>query len=63
LDDFRAPLLDALNISFRAPAQVALYLFKPNGWVIENFNNQPVDVVFNGNKLNIPARGWMYHWD
>jgi hypothetical protein len=63
LDDFRAPLLDALNISFRAPAQVALYLFSPNGWVIENFNTQPVDVVFNGKKLNIAARGWVCHWD
>jgi hypothetical protein len=63
LDDFRAPLLDALNVSFRAPAQVALYLFSPKGWVIENFNNQPVDVVLNGKDLKVSARGWLYRWE
>ncbi len=63
LDNFRTPLLDALNLSFHAPAQVALYVFSPNGWVIENFNNQPVAVVFNGRNLNIAARGWVCHWD
>ena len=63
LDDVRAPLLDALHITFRAPSQVALYLFSPNGWVIENFNNKPVAVVFKGQNLNIPSRGWLCHWD
>jgi hypothetical protein len=63
LDELRAPLLNALHVSFRAPAQVALYLFSPNGWVIENFNNDPVTVVFNGQSLNIPARAWLCRWN
>lgn len=63
LDDLRAPLLDALHVTFKAPDQVALYLFSPNGWVVENFNNKPVSVVLNGQSLNLPPRGWICHWD
>jgi hypothetical protein len=63
LDELRAPLLDALHVSFRAPDQVALYLFSPDGWVVENFNNEPVKVVLNGQSLNIAARGWICHWN
>ncbi len=63
LDPWRAPLLDALHVSFRAPDQVALYLFSPDGWVVENFNNEPVTVVFNGQTLKIAARGWICHWN
>ena len=63
LDPWRAPLLDALHVSFRAPDQVALYLFSPDGWVIENFNNEAVTVVFNGQTLKIAARGWICHWN
>jgi hypothetical protein len=63
LDDLRAPLLGALNATFRAPNQVALYLFRPNGWVVENFNNQPVTVLLNGQSLNIAPRGWLFHWN
>jgi hypothetical protein len=63
LDDLRAPLLDALHVTFKAPDQVALYLFSPNGWVVENFNSKAVDVVLNGQTLNIAARGWICHWN
>jgi len=62
LDKWRAPLLKALHVSLSAPDQVALYLFSPSGWVIENFNNEAVTVVFNEQSLNIPARGWVCHW-
>jgi len=58
----RAPLLRAFNAAFSAPDQVALYLFRPNGWVVENFNNEPVTVRWNGQTLNIAARGWICHW-
>ncbi len=40
LDKLRAPLLDALHVKFNAPDQVALYLFSPDGWVIENFQQR-----------------------
>jgi len=63
LDRLRAPLLNALHTTFRAPGQVALYLFSPSGYVIENFNDQPVTVVFKGQNLTIPSRAWLYRWD
>jgi hypothetical protein len=63
LDDFRLPLLMGLHVTFRAPDQVALYLFSPNGWVVENFNDQAVTVVLNGQSLNVAARGWLCHWN
>jgi hypothetical protein len=63
LDDLRAPLLNALHVNFRAPDQVALYLFSPNGWVVENFNNEAVTVILNGESLKIAARGWLCHWN
>jgi hypothetical protein len=63
LDDLRAPLLDALHVSFRAPDQVALYLFSPDGWVVENFNNEAVKVILNGQTLNVAPRGWICHWN
>jgi len=31
--------------------------------VVENFNNEPVTVVLNGQSLNIAARGWICHWN
>jgi hypothetical protein len=62
LDDLRVPLLRALNATFRAPNQVALYLFRPNGWVVENFNDEPVTVLLNGQSLHVAARGWSCHW-
>ncbi len=63
LEDFRAPLLNALHVTFNAPDQVALYLFSPDGWVVENFNNEPVTAVLNGKDLKIAARGWVCHWN
>jgi len=62
LDALRAPLLRPLKSSFRAPNQVALYLFKDGSWVVENFNDQDASVELNGEKLSVPARGWMYRW-
>ncbi|HWD19761.1 MAG TPA: hypothetical protein VHB20_10835 [Verrucomicrobiae bacterium] len=60
LDDIRAPLLAGLNTVFRAPNHVGLYLFDAGGWVVENFNNQPVTVELNGQTLKVEARGWKY---
>lgn len=59
LDAIRAPLLRPFHVSFRAPAGVGLYLFKPNGHVIENFNKTNVVVALNGRSWSIPARGWI----
>src|SRR5579863_9222637 len=63
LDDLRASLLGPLHVTFSAPDMVGLYLFKPNGWVVENFGDQPVTAVLNGQSLKIAPRGWVYHWD
>ncbi len=59
----RAPFLRPLKTSFRAPARVALYLFKPGGCVVENFNDEPVEVELNGEKLMVTARGWCCRWE
>lgn len=63
LDNLRAPLLNALHVTFSAPDNVALYLFSPNGWVVENFNNESVTAVLNGQSLTIAPRGWVCHWN
>jgi hypothetical protein len=63
LDNLRAPLLNALHVTFNAPDNVALYLFSPNGWVVENFNNEAVTAVLNGQSLTIAPRGWVCHWN
>jgi hypothetical protein len=44
--------------TFQAPNQVALYLFTQGGWVVENFNDSPVEVVLNGRRFSVEARGW-----
>ncbi|MBI2926013.1 MAG: hypothetical protein HYY24_09940 [Verrucomicrobia bacterium] len=62
LDELRAPLLRPLKATFRAPNRVALYLFKDGSWVVENFNDQPVDVELRGKKLTVTARGWQHQW-
>lgn len=62
LDRIRKPLLEPLRTSFQAPNQVALYLFKDGSWVLENFNDQPADVVLNGTSVRVPARDWVQRW-
>jgi hypothetical protein len=57
------PLLVPVNAAFRAPNRVALYLFKDGSWVVENFNDLPVQVELNGQTLSIEGRGWNYHWE
>jgi hypothetical protein len=63
LDDLRAPLLRAFQTTFQAPNRVGLYLFQLGGRVAENFNDEPVTVVLNGQILNIAAHGWICRWN
>ncbi len=60
LGALRAPLLRPFRTSLEAPNRVALYLFRGRRWVVENFNDTPVAVTLNGERLEIPARGWRY---
>lgn len=62
LDPLREHLLRPLKVSFKAPNQVGLYLFKDGAWVVENFTDQEVAVELNGSALKVPARGWVTHW-
>jgi hypothetical protein len=62
LDALRTPLLRPLKTTFRAPNQVALYLFKDGSWVVENFNDHSAEVELNGQKLTVAARGWALRW-
>jgi hypothetical protein len=62
LDPLRAALLKPLRVDFRAPNKTGLYLFSDGSRVIENFNDDPLEVRFNGKVEIIPARGWAAHW-
>ena len=62
IDALRSAILPAVSASFNAPARVALYLFSDKSWVMENFNDSVVNVTFNGQTLDLAARGWERHW-
>jgi hypothetical protein len=62
LDAARDLLLRPLGHSFRAPPGVALYLFKDGSVVVENFNDEPVTVQWDGSSQPLAARGWWYRW-
>lgn len=62
LDELRAPLLAPFHSSFTAPTKVALYLFGDGSWVVENFNDEPVNVELNHEPLLVAARGWHCNW-
>jgi hypothetical protein len=62
LDPLRAQLLAPFKISFHAPNKVALYWFKDKSWVIENFNDSPVDAELNGRHVALAARAWKSQW-
>ncbi len=63
LDALRKPLLRPLGRTLKAPNRVALYLFADGSWVVENFNDRPVTVELDGATVEIPTRGWRYHWN
>jgi hypothetical protein len=63
IDPLRAALLRPFQIQFKAPNRTALYLFEDGSWVIENFNDQPVEPKLNGETVPTPARGWVYRWN
>jgi hypothetical protein len=63
LGPLREPLLRPLRTRFHAPNQVGLYLFRDGSWVIENFNDEPVEVELNGRKHRVAARGWQRQWN
>ncbi len=62
LDPLRAALLKPLRVDFRAPNKTGLYLFRDGSRVVENFDDGPIEVQFNGNSQTIPARGWAALW-
>lgn len=62
LDALRSQLLRPFKTSFQAPNKVGFYLFKDRSWVVENFNDHPVEVELDGKRLALAARGWQYHW-
>ncbi len=62
LSALRAPLLVPLKTVFKAPNRVALYLFEDGSGVVENFNDAEATVEWNGERLKIPARGWVHRW-
>lgn len=62
VDAMRVPLLRPFKTSFRAPAGVALYLFRDGSWVVENFKDEALSVELTGSAQRVAARGWTYQW-
>lgn len=62
LDGLREALLQPWKVRFRAPNQVALYLFSDRSWVVENFNDTEVRIELDAEDLTVPAHGWVYRW-
>ncbi len=62
LDPLRAAMLKPLGVDFRAPQKNGLYLFSDGSRVVENFNDEPIEVQFNGKSETIPTRGWTSFW-
>lgn len=62
VEALRAQLLVPFKTEFRAPNKVSLYLFKDKSWVIENFNDSPVEVELNGQRVTVASRGWQSQW-
>lgn len=62
LDVLRAPLLRQFKVSFRAPNRVAFYPFADGSWVVENFNDEPVQAAVNHKPVAIAARQWVLNW-
>lgn len=62
VDALRVPSLRPFQVALAAPNQVALYLFRDGSWVIENFNDVPAEVEWNGKPVTVAARGWLKEW-
>ncbi len=62
IDLLRARLLRPFETEYQAPIRTALYLFDDGSWVIENFNDQPVQTRLNGETVSIPPREWVCRW-
>lgn len=62
LDALRAAMLKPFGVSFSAPSDVALYLFKDGSWVVENFRDRDVEIELNGLKSKVAPRGWTHEW-
>jgi hypothetical protein len=62
LDALHDELLRPFEICFHAPNRVAGYLFSDKSWVVENFNDNPVEVEMNGKHFSLAARAWQYQW-
>ena len=62
LDELRAPLLRPFQAIFKAPNQVALYLFRDGSWVVENFTDETASVELDGQLLKVGTRGSVHRW-
>ncbi len=59
---WREPLLKACGRRFTAPNRVGFYPFSDGSWVVENFRDDPVEAVVDGETVKVGARGWVCRW-
>ncbi len=62
INELQAKVLKPFKVNFKSGNKVGFYLYSDGSYVIENFNNEPVDVELNGKILKIDSRGWIYEW-
>jgi hypothetical protein len=62
LDAIRAHMLRPFETTLKGPNELGLYLFKDRSWVVENFGGRAAALELNGEKIEVPARGWTHRW-
>jgi len=62
LNTLRQAMLRPWSMTIRGPNKLGVYVFADGSYVLENFNDEPVRVDFNGVSHNISARDWVQVW-
>jgi hypothetical protein len=55
-------MLRPFETTLKGPNELGLYLFKDRSWVVENFGGRAAALELNGEKIEVPARGWTHRW-
>lgn len=62
LNELRRTMLSPWSMTVRGPNKLGVYVYADGSYVLENFNDEPVRVEFNGVQHTIGARDWIQVW-
>jgi hypothetical protein len=62
VDAIRTAMLRPFAVRYQGPARTALYLFDDGSWVVESFQDAPINVTINGKSVGVEANGWTHSW-